>query len=288
MYLSQIAAMVKAHSIPPKLIINWDQAGVKVVPSQNWTMEQKGAHRVEIAAINDKRQITVTLAATMSGELLPLQLLYQGKTDRCHPKFSFPSGFDLWHTPNHWANEETTIRLIKNVIIPYIRSVRDESSAPDQAALVIYDVFKGHMGEEVQSLLEDNKIFYVTVPNNCTDILQPLDLSVNKPFKDKLRKGFSEWYAEEVTKQIENGTGVDCVNVDMRMSVIKELSSRWIMSAYDHIRSSPDIICNGFRKAGITSAIENGIEASDPLISATFRESDDDPFASESDDNTNC
>ena len=49
---------------------------------------------------------------------------------------------------------------------------------------------------------------------------------MNKPFKDKLRKGFSEWYAEEITKQLENGTQVDCVNIDMRMSIVKELSSR--------------------------------------------------------------
>ena len=101
-------------------------------------------------------------------------------------------------------------------------------------------------------------------PSNCTDILQPLDLSVNKPFKDKLRIGFSEWYAEKVTKQMENGTQVDCVNVDMRMSVVKELSSRWIVSAYDYIRSSPEIVLNGFRKAGITSAIEYGIETPGP------------------------
>ena len=283
-YLSQITGMIKAHKIPSELVINWDQSGVNVVPSQNWTMEQQGAQQVEIAGINDKRQITVTLAGTMSGELLPIQLLYQGKTERCHPKFPFPSAFDVWHTPNHWANEETTIRFIENIIIPYVHAVREESSGPDQAALVIFDVFKGHMGDAVHSLLEDNKIFYVTVPNNCTDILQPLDLSVNKPFKDRLRKGFSEWYAEEVSKQMQNGTEVDCVDVDMRMSVVKELSSRWILSAYDYIRCSPDIIRNGFQKAGITSAIEDGIEAPCTVAPITSQESDNDPFASDDDD----
>ena len=85
---------------------------------------------------------------------------------------------------------------------------------------------------------------------------------------------------------MENGTHVDCVNVDMQMYVVKELSSRWTMSAYDYICSSPDIICNGFKKAGITSAIQNGIEAIDPLVSATFQEFDDDPFVL--DDNTDC
>jgi len=38
--------------------------------------------------------------------------------------------------------------------------------------------------------LEDNNILYVTMPNNCTDRLQPLDLSVNKPAKDFLQSKF--------------------------------------------------------------------------------------------------
>ena len=100
-YLSQISKTAKAHKIPPELIVNWDQARVKLVPSQNWTMEQQGSSRVEISGINDKRQITVTLGASMSGELLPIQLLYQGKTNHCHPKFTFPVEFDVWHTPKH-------------------------------------------------------------------------------------------------------------------------------------------------------------------------------------------
>ena len=162
-----------------------------------------------------------------------------------------------------------------------MQAVRIKNNNPDQAALVIYDVFKGHMGEAVQSLLEDNRIFHVTVPNNCTDLLQPLDLSVNKPFKDKLRKGFSEWYAQEVAKQLANDTQIDCIHVDMRMSVVKELSSKWIVSAYDYIRSSPEIIRNGFKKAGITSAIEDGIEAAE--IAVTPQDSDNDPFDSDTD-----
>ena len=43
------------------------------------------------------------------------------------------------------------------------------------------------------------------------------------------------------------------------MSVMKELSSRWFISAHDHIRANPDIVKNGFKKAGITNALEKGI-----------------------------
>ena len=55
---------------------------------------------------------------------------------------------------------------------------------PVQAALVIFDVFKGHMGEAVQSLLEESRIFCVLVPNTRFERKQC------KPFKDMLRKGF--------------------------------------------------------------------------------------------------
>jgi len=34
-YLLQIKGMLDAHKIPSQLVINWDQAGVKVVPSSN-------------------------------------------------------------------------------------------------------------------------------------------------------------------------------------------------------------------------------------------------------------
>ena len=105
---------------------------------------------------------------------------------------------------------------------------------------------------------------------------------MNKAFKNKLRKSFSEWYAEEVTKLVENGTQVNCVNIDICMSIVKELSSRWILSAYGYIHSSPDIIRNRFRKAGITSAIKDGIEAPNAMVS----KSEHDPF--ESDDDPDC
>ena len=52
----------------------------------NWTFEQKGAKRVEIAGLDDKRQITVLLSCTMDGKLLPTQVIYAGKTPACLPK----------------------------------------------------------------------------------------------------------------------------------------------------------------------------------------------------------
>ena len=53
------------------------------------------------------------------------------------------------------------------------------------------------------------------------------------------------------------------------------------MSGYNYIRSSPEIIRNGFNKAGIISAIEHGVEQVALVADATL-ESDKDPFDSDS------
>ena len=74
--------------------------------AQNGGHIKRGSSQVEVAGIGDKRQITITVAGTMSGQILPFQVLYEGKTERCHPSNStFPEGFDVWHTPNQCADK---------------------------------------------------------------------------------------------------------------------------------------------------------------------------------------
>ena len=57
-YLQSVIKVVTMESIPIELIFNWDQTGLNLVPTPSWTMEEKGAKRVEIKGLNDKRQIT--------------------------------------------------------------------------------------------------------------------------------------------------------------------------------------------------------------------------------------
>lgn len=96
-FLQEIVAIVRSHKIPLELVINRDETGLQLVPVGNWTVAPEGSRRVEVAGLGDKRQITVTFAGTLSGELLPMQILYQGKTDHCHAKFTFPDGFHIYH-----------------------------------------------------------------------------------------------------------------------------------------------------------------------------------------------
>ena len=95
-------------------------------------MALQASKRVEGAGLGDKRQITTTLADTLKGAFILMQLIYQGKTDHC--KFTFPNGFHIYHSTNHWANEETVKLFYGKIIIPYVTGVRLEKQIPEQKA----------------------------------------------------------------------------------------------------------------------------------------------------------
>ena len=86
------------------------------------------------------------------------------------------------------------------------------------------------------------------IPPNCTDRLQPLDLSVNKAVKDFLHGQFREWYAKQVCTQFEEGENK---MVDLKLSILKPLGAEWISLMHKHIQNNPTIVRNGFKAAGI-------------------------------------
>lgn len=190
-FLADITAEVMMNEIPDELIINWDQTPLHIVPTGDWTMHKSGEKIIPIANLDDKRQITAVVAVTIGGHYLAPQLIYQGKPfvliPRLHHLMNGISG-------NHWSNEETMQRYIQKVILPYVSSQRKELKLSEtHPALVLFDVFKGQTTPNIKKLLEDNHVSMVLVPPNCTDKLQPLDISINKPMKDALKDQFQSW-----------------------------------------------------------------------------------------------
>ena len=79
--------------VPPKVIINIDQTPKKMIPVSEYTLSEKGGSTVSVTGGDDKKMFTAVFSETMSGTFLPMQRIYGGKTDRCHPKMDFPEGF---------------------------------------------------------------------------------------------------------------------------------------------------------------------------------------------------
>ena len=189
---------VSRDQIPAEMVINWDQTPLHYIPAGKWTMEAEGTSKVPIAGGADKRALTAIFTVTLSGEFLPMQLIYTGKTSQSLPKHKFPAGFSLTQNPSHWSNEETMILCINEVLEPYIAAKRAELNQTTTPALLIYDTFRAHTTDGIQQRLEELNVCLVMVPKNMTDHLQPLDISVNKPAKNYMKRRYAEWYTEHV------------------------------------------------------------------------------------------
>ena len=143
-FLLDVHNVMEMDEIPPDLVINFDQTAVHYVPVDDWTMAKEGSKRVEIIGKDDKHQITAVLGGTMSGDFLPVQLVYKGTTTRCLPSFKFPDDWDMNYSSNHWCNEKTMLDYFQNILFPYCAKKRSELAlAPDYRALVLFDNFNG-------------------------------------------------------------------------------------------------------------------------------------------------
>ena len=87
----------------------------------------------------------------------------------------------------------------------------------------IFRRFKGPTNSTVTSLFHKYKFIFILVPNNPTNLFQPLDISVIKGAECFLEDEYQNWCANEVLKQLARGVETCDVNVDIRLKNIKSL-----------------------------------------------------------------
>ena len=125
---------------------------------------------MEIRGLDDKCETTVLSMTTLSGTVLPPQLIYAGKTPRCHPTgVSFPSNSNVTHSNN--SNEQK----------PCLNSNKAALSlSSDVHAIALFYVFTTHRYSSVLSRLQDANIKTCFIPADCIGLLQPLDIRISQ------------------------------------------------------------------------------------------------------------
>ena len=73
----------------------------------------------------------------------------------------------------------------------YVDYLDDEIDEFDLPKIMVYDSFRRHLEESVKEKFHENGFDLAVISGGLTSICQPLDVAINKPFKDNLRK---EWH----------------------------------------------------------------------------------------------
>ncbi len=118
-------------------------------------------------------------------------------------------------------------------------------------SLLVLDSFRGHITKDVTSLMKKHNIIPAVIPGGCTSLLQPLDVSINKPMKDAIRQLWSEYMDSMINTEHPNkpvskqqivdwvGKGIECIKKE---TVIKSFKVTGLSNALD---GSEDHMING-------------------------------------------
>ena len=91
---------------------------------------------------------------------------------------------------NPWVNKDILIEWLKNTLF------RTDSFKSATGTILYMDRAKSHLTEDIFSLFKQNNSIYRLISPRLNSYCQPLDLSINKPFKDALKLKYRNFYIE--------------------------------------------------------------------------------------------
>ena len=156
---------------------------------------QKISARVEAGA-NLREKVTVILACSRRGDKLPPALVVQSHSRRLRrARIQLVDGVMVFHNPGtYMANSDIMQRWIRAMMDVENTDCVSSSGGRGHGGgtgaskrLLIMDSFRGHLTAEVGAACRDTGVVRAVIPGGLTSHLQPLDLTVNRSFKAKLR-----------------------------------------------------------------------------------------------------
>ncbi|GBC07896.1 hypothetical protein RclHR1_07760011 [Rhizophagus clarus] len=82
-----------------------------------------------------------------------------------------------------------------NLMKNYVDYLVEEVDKTEFPKMMVYDSFKGYLEESVKNKFHENNFDLVMIPDGLTSICQPLNVAINKLFRDNLYKEWHLWIA---------------------------------------------------------------------------------------------
>ena len=110
--------------------------------------------------------------------------------------------------------------------------------------LLVCDQFKAHVTESTKRLATKLKMHLTVIPGGLTSQLQPLDVSINKPFKGFMREKWTKWIEAPTHHVTPTGT-VKRPSISV---------CEWVKNSWQRVKS--ETIVKSLKKCDISSALD--------------------------------
>ena len=245
-FLLNIAQLLEQDDF--ELIVNMDEtpAFFDMLPSR--TVAPAGSKQVIIRSTgSDKKHLTVVLAVSSDGDALPPMIIFKGVRPL---KLETSSGTLVAVQKKAWMDEILMHRWIEEVLTPFTARRR---------TLLILDSFSAHMTPGTEKLLKKRNAVPIFIPGGCTSKLQPLDVSINKPFKNLLAECWAKFMLSSA-EQLDLALAEDEDTAPVLKAATKQQMLNWVEVSWKQIGERRELISASFKICKLTGAIsEEGV-----------------------------
>lgn len=233
-----VIKMRREKNYPLGQIGNADETPIFLDIPAGYVIDQLGTKEVRVRTTgNEKTRVTVMLACTADGRKLPPFLIFKRKT---LPKNeTFPHRMHVRCNDKGWMDS--------TMMTEWIRVVwgRRPGALLNTPVMIVLDAFRGHLTDEVKEALAKANTDLVVIPGGMTSQLQPLDVCINKPFKDLVRREYEQWLEASNRQLTPSGR--------MKRASVSEVA-RWIHNAWEALPSA--IVSRAFLKCCLSNSLD--------------------------------
>ena len=217
---------------------NMDETPVYFDMVGNLTIENRGVKSVQVRTTgNEKNRFTCVLTVLADGTKLPPIVIFKGKQ---MPK-NLPSGIIVMMHPKGWMDEFGMKTWFNKVW----KKRPGGNEINKRKSFLVMDSFEGHKTDAIKNIARSENTDLAIIPGGLTSIVQPLDVCLNKPFKDKLREKWNIWMSSGQFSYTKGGNlkkpGYDII-------------CKWILEVWTAIPR--EMIVKSFKKCGISNAMD--------------------------------
>ncbi|KAL0818779.1 hypothetical protein ABMA28_008106 [Loxostege sticticalis] len=172
--------------VPVTNIINYDETNLADDPGRRKILTKKGTKYPERIMNHSKSNVSIMIAGTAAGDLLPPYVVYKAQNLYDTWVSRGPRGAKYNRSVSGWFDGNTFEAWIQTIIIPYFEDKPGRK-------LLIGDNLSSHISVDMVKLCKEKQIDFVFLPANATHLTQPLDVAFFRPMKIAWREILLKW-----------------------------------------------------------------------------------------------
>ena len=230
-FYENLGALYDQHQYAPSHIWNCDESGVQAGRNGGaYVLAKTGSRSVHQVIPDEREWLTVLTCINAAGQSIPSFYIFRGKRFRRNYIQHCEEGSTMAMSNKAWMTAFLFSAWIDHFILALQKNSEISMSSPH---LLIMDGHSSHITLDVVRRARTVGLHLLTLPSHCSHAMQPLDVSVFKPFKTAFRVYRDVWTLHNKGRAVR-----------------KEILASWVSKALRRALTSENIMA-GFRTTGI-------------------------------------